>query len=347
MMSTTFDRHVVLIVDDKPDNLAMLSDSLDESGHIVLVATDGMSALERLDYITPDLILLDAMMPGIDGFETCKRIKLIKSVNHVPVVFMTGLTETEHVVRGFEVGGIDYVTKPIKPQEVVARIGAHIKTARMMSQARGMLEHAAHAVIVLSGNGLPLWQTSKASLWLEKYFPAGTSTSATHKLPTMLQSWLNESLVRQRQNKDGDIRPLVMTQGDCELRVALSAAGQGHEITLLLEEKNLAADMAAAATNATNATNAAMHPALSSEVAANPLTLGSFNLTPRESDVLMWLGKGKTNRDIADILGMSPRTVNKHLEHIFVKLGVETRSAAAVMASNVHQTPRSGSGLLQ
>jgi DNA-binding CsgD family transcriptional regulator len=135
-----------------------------------------------------------------------------------------------------------------------------------------------------------------------------------------------------------------MTQGDCELRVALSAAGQGHEITLLLEEKNLAADMAAAATNATNA---AMHPALSSEVAANPLTLGSFNLTPRESDVLMWLGKGKTNRDIADILGMSPRTVNKHLEHIFVKLGVETRSAAAVMASGAQQAPRSGSGMLQ
>ncbi|WP_050476177.1 response regulator transcription factor [Herbaspirillum rhizosphaerae] len=338
MMSTTFDRHVVLIVDDKPDNLAMLSDSLDESGHIVLVATDGMSALERLDYITPDLILLDAMMPGIDGFETCKRIKLIKSVNHVPVVFMTGLTETEHVVRGFEVGGIDYVTKPIKPQEVVARIGAHIKTARMMSQARGMLEHAAHAVIVLSGNGLPLWQTSKASLWLEKYFPAGAG--ATHKLPMTLQSWLNESLVRQRQG-NGDIRPLVMTQGGCELRIALSAAGQGHEITLLLEEKNLAADAA------TSTPVAAMHPALANEGSANPPAPGSFHLTPRESDVLMWLGKGKTNRDIADILGMSPRTVNKHLEHIFVKLGVETRSAAAVMASGVQQTPRSGSGMLQ
>ncbi|EJL80888.1 response regulator containing a CheY-like receiver domain and a GGDEF domain [Herbaspirillum sp. CF444] len=338
MMSTTSDRHVVLIVDDKPDNLAMLSDSLDESGHIVLVATDGISALERLDYITPDLILLDAMMPGIDGFETCKRIKLIKSVNHVPVVFMTGLTETEHVVRGFEVGGIDYVTKPIKPQEVVARIGAHIKTARMMSQARGMLEHAAHAVIVLGGNGLSLWQTSKASLWLEKYFPVGVNANASHKLPAMLQSWLNESLVRQRQSMGGgDIRPLVMTQGDCELRIALSAAGQGHEITLLLEEKNIAAATA----------TASMHPAAGSEPAANPLALESFHLTPRESDVLMWLGKGKTNRDIADILGMSPRTVNKHLEHIFVKLGVETRSAAAVMANGAQQTPRSGSGLLQ
>ncbi|WP_016834170.1 response regulator transcription factor [Herbaspirillum lusitanum] len=341
MMSTTFDRHVVLIVDDKPDNLAMLSDSLDESGHIVLVATDGISALERLDYITPDLILLDAMMPGIDGFETCKRIKLIKSVNHVPVVFMTGLTETEHVVRGFEVGGIDYVTKPIKPQEVVARIGAHIKTARMMSQARGMLEHAAHAVIVLSGNGLPLWQTSKASLWLEKYFPAGAGANATHKLPMMLQSWLNESLVRQRQG-NGDIRPLVVTQGDCELRVALSAAGQGHEITLLLEEKNLAADIAA------SSSIAAMRPTLGHDASANP-PAGCFHLTPRESDVLAWLGKGKTNRDIAEILGMSPRTVNKHLEHIFVKLGVETRSAAAVLASSLQQmpTPRSGGGLLQ
>jgi DNA-binding NarL/FixJ family response regulator len=345
-MSTTFDRHVVLIVDDKPDNLAMLSDSLDESGHIVLVATDGISALERLDYITPDLILLDAMMPGIDGFETCKRIKLIKSVNHVPVVFMTGLTETEHVVRGFEVGGIDYVTKPIKPQEVVARIGAHIKTARMMSQARGMLEHAAHAVIVLSGNGLPLWQTSKASLWLEKYFPAGAAAvNAGHKLPMMLQSWLNESLVRQRQG-NGDIRPLVTTQGDCELRIALSAPGQGNEITLLLEEKNIGAEIAAAAAATAAATTALLRSAAQGGEALTP---GSFHLTPRESDVLAWLGKGKTNRDIAEILGMSPRTVNKHLEHIFVKLGVETRSAAAVLASSVQQapTPRSGSGLLQ
>jgi DNA-binding NarL/FixJ family response regulator len=329
-MSTTFDRHVVLIVDDRPDNLAMLSDSLDESGHIVLVATDGMSALERLDHITPDLILLDAMMPGIDGFETCRRIKLIKSVNHVPVVFMTGLTETEHVVRGFEVGGIDYVTKPIRPQEVVARIGAHIKTARLMSQARGMLEQAAHAVIVLGGNGLPLWQTSKASLWLEKYFPA--NTGASHKLPMMLQSWLNESLVRQRQHQGGSLEPLVLCLGDCELRIALSAPGQGHEITLLLEEKNCAAENVAAVAEATP---------------GNAPALGNFHLTPRESDVLNWLGKGKTNRDIAEILGMSPRTVNKHLEHIFVKLGVETRSAAAVLATAVHAPLPRNSPLLQ
>ncbi|KAF1048862.1 MAG: Alkaline phosphatase synthesis transcriptional regulatory protein PhoP [Herbaspirillum frisingense] len=327
MISTTFDRHVVLIVDDMPDNLAMLSDSLDESGHIVLVATDGMSALERLDYITPDLILLDAMMPGIDGFETCRRIKLIKSVNHVPVVFMTGLSETEHVVRGFEVGGIDYVTKPIRPQEVVARVGAHIRTARMMSQTRGVLEHAAHAVIVFGGHGLPLWQTSKASLWLEKYFGAGSASGAA-KLPAPLQAWLNESLVRRRQGDGGDVAPLVVARDGCELSIAMSGPGQGHGITLLLEEKQTAVTAPAAGDDA-----------------AVPPSFEGLRLTPRESDVLLWLGKGKTNRDIADILGMSPRTVNKHLEHIFVKLGVETRSAAAVLASSV--AAAGAGGLLQ
>lgn len=333
MMSTTFDRHVVLIVDDQPDNLAMLSDALDDSGHIVLVATDGVGALERLDCITPDLILLDAMMPGIDGFETCRRIKLLKSVTHVPVVFMTGLTETEHVVRGFEVGGIDYVTKPIRPQEVVARIGAHIKTARMMAHARGMLDHAAHAVIVLGHNGLTLWQTSKASMWLEKYF--SSSAGASHKLPSVVQAWLNDSLARRRQDQSGTLTPLVVTQGDGELRIALSEGGHGHEITLLLEEKQ------------SNATLGEIKPALLAAAASNPMALENYHLTPREIDVLAWLGKGKTNRDIAEILGMSPRTVNKHLEHIFVKLGVETRSAAAVLASAVQQASPLNSGIWQ
>jgi DNA-binding CsgD family transcriptional regulator len=236
------------------------------------------------------------------------------------------------VVRGFEVGGIDYVTKPIRPQEVMARIGSHIRTARMMSQTRGVLEQAAHAVIVLGGNGLPLWQTSKASLWLERYFPASAGAPSGHKLPPRLQSWLNDSLARQRQGGLGgvaEIAPLVVRDEQGELSIAIAPGGQGHGITLLLEEKRIAAGAPP------------MAPA-TEDAAAAPGE--NFRLTPRENDVLMWLGKGKTNRDIADILGMSPRTVNKHLEHIFVKLGVETRSAAAVMASAMAQP---AGGLLQ
>ena len=207
-MPTMFEGDVALIVDDVPENLALLSDALSEAGYSVLVATDGMSALELLQRVTPDIILLDAVMPGIDGFETCRRIKQMEHVRHVPVMFMTGLTETEHVVQGFEAGGLDYVTKPIVPAEVLARAATHISNARLLAQA----------MVAAQGN-------------------AQESGSLEH-----------------------------------------------------------------------------------------------YQLTPRETDVLAWVAKGKTNRDIGEILGMSPRTVNKHLEHIYVKLGVETRAAAAALA---------------
>lgn len=331
-MSTRFDRHVVLIVDDMPDNLALLSDALDDSGHIVLVATDGASALERLQRITPDLILLDAVMPGMDGFETCRRIKLLKHIEHVPVVFMTGLTETEHVIKGFEVGGIDYVTKPIRPQEIVARIGAHIKTARMMSQTRGAIDAAANAVIVLDANGAPLWQSSKASHWLEKYFSVAADHTRVSRLPSQMQFWLNENLVLERQNGPATLpsmpfQPLVLKRDEEELHIRLERNARTGELTLLLEEKSVVP--------ADNARIPSLLE-LTGIGGVNAAQREQYRLTPRETDVLNWLAKGKTNRDIAEILGMSPRTVNKHLEHIFIKLGVETRSAAVGMAIN-HQ----------
>ncbi|MDY7579197.1 response regulator transcription factor [Herbaspirillum sp. RTI4] len=327
MMPTRFDRHVILIVDDMPDNLALLSDALDESGHIVLVATDGMQAMERLQRITPDLILLDAIMPGMDGFETCRRIKLLKHLDHVPVVFMTGLTETEHVVKGFQVGGIDYVTKPIRPQEIVARIGAHIRTARMMSQARGVIDAAANAVIVLNANGMPLWQSAKAAHWLEKYFQVSSDQACITKLPPRMQAWVNESLATAHPGEHAPA-PLIVVMEDSELSIRLEKNARTAELTLLLDEKPHAQSD---------------HSAHSAHSAAKKITgtdadpLRQYELTPRENDVMIWLAKGKTNRDIADILGMSPRTVNKHLEHIFIKLGVETRSAAVGMA--IHQVP--------
>jgi DNA-binding NarL/FixJ family response regulator len=203
---------VVLIVDDVPENLSLLHDALDEAGYKVLVATNGESALTRARQALPDVILLDAVMPGIDGFEVARRLKADFSTQHIPIVFMTGLTETEHVLAAFEAGSSDYVTKPIRPPEVLARIAAHLRTARQLREAA-------------------------------------------------------------RNAPDG------------------------------LDDATLAARLTAA-----------------------------FTLTPREAEVLFWVVKGKTNRDIGDILGTSPRTVNKHLEHVFEKLGVETRTAAANVA---------------
>ena len=116
---------LVLIVDDVPDNLAVLHDALDESGYTVLIATNGEQALQRAVQAKPDIVLLDAMMPGIDGFEVARRLKADAATAHIPIVFMTGLTETEHLVAALEAGGVDYVTKPIKPKEVLARMNVH------------------------------------------------------------------------------------------------------------------------------------------------------------------------------------------------------------------------------
>ena len=296
------EKRMILIVDDVPDNLAVLSDALDESGYMVLVATDGAGALERLGYVTPDLILLDAVMPGMDGFETCRRIRNLPTASRIPVIFMTGLTETEHVVQGFAVGGNDYVVKPLQPREVIARIEAQLRSASLISLATVASEAAAHAVIVLDRMGVPIWQTGKALSWISAYFP-DVATRGTI-LPPPLQPWVSEHHATAVQDADS-ILPLQVDGRDANLRIRFSKGERSGDSLLILNEIKHAE--------------------------ATPTPMAQFSLTPRENDVLGWLAKGKTNRDIAEILGMSPRTVNKHLEHIFIKLGVETRSAAVAM----------------
>src|SRR6266576_3436311 len=134
-------RDVALVVDDSPETLRLLTDALDGAGMTVMVALDGAAAMRIVDQITPDIILLDAVMPGIDGFETCRRLKREAGLSNVPVIFMTGLAETEHIVRGLEAGGVDYVTKPIVIEEMQARIRVHLANARLTQIAR-----AAHDV---------------------------------------------------------------------------------------------------------------------------------------------------------------------------------------------------------
>ncbi len=123
-------RSIVLIVDDFPDTLRMLTDAIEEAGMTVLVALDGEQALSLIERITPDVILMDAVMPGLDGFEICRQIKQRSSFGHVPVIFMTGLSETEDIIKGLDAGGVDYVTKPISPDELLARIRVHLTNAR-------------------------------------------------------------------------------------------------------------------------------------------------------------------------------------------------------------------------
>jgi len=124
----------LLIVDDTPHNIGLLVDYLEEHGYRVVIAQDGEEALQRAQFAQPDLILLDVMMPGIDGFETCRRLKGIDSMREIPVIFMTALTYTTDKVTAFSVGGVDYVTKPFQIEEVLARIKTHLALRTMQKQ---------------------------------------------------------------------------------------------------------------------------------------------------------------------------------------------------------------------
>ena len=298
---------IVLIVDDIPENLSLLHDALDESGYTVLVATNGESALQRARQSLPDVILLDAVMPGMDGFEVARRLKADFVTHHIPIVFMTGLTETEHVVAAFAAGGADYVTKPIRPAEVLARIGAHVHNARQMRQARTALDAFGQATVsVRASDGKLVWQTPLARSLLSEYF-ACNGKEAPHRL----LAWIDEAIGAKSLGRPPN--QLVCTSGSKRLLASFHDQTGDEEWLVVLREEDDAS-------------------AIDSLVAA-------FRLTLREAEVLYWVTLGKTSKDIGEILGSSPRTVNKHLEHIFEKLGVETRTAAANLASSKMRGP--------
>ena len=306
-LDQTLDRansDVVLIVDDVPDNLAVLHDALDESGYTVLVATHGESALIRAAQALPDIVLLDAMMPGMDGFEVARRLKASPETAHIPIIFMTGLTETEYLVAALEAGGVDYVTKPIKPKEVLARMQVHLQGAREKRQARSALDAFGYASITVRvSDGRLMWQTPLARDLLLRY--CGTSAPQT---PEALCQWLrrhvseNEALV-EPPRLSMELGPKRLT---FRLHQQIGDSEGGGDWLIIMRE-------------------------VSDESVIDAIAV-SFKLTPREAEVLYWVVKGKINRDIGDIVGSSPMTVKKHLEHVFAKLGVETRTAAAGMA---------------
>lgn len=139
-MSDTAQNNTILLVDDLPANISVLFDFLTENGFKVLVAQDGVRALKKAELVKPELILLDVMMPGIDGFETCTRLKANAKTADIPVIFMTALTDTVDKVHGFTVGAADYITKPIQQEEVLARVKTHLKIHRLQRQLQDRTE---------------------------------------------------------------------------------------------------------------------------------------------------------------------------------------------------------------
>jgi DNA-binding NarL/FixJ family response regulator len=267
-------------------------------------------------------------MPGMDGFEVARQLKANPATAAIPIVFMTGLTETEHLEAALEAGGVDYVTKPVKPREVMARMGVHINTAKKARegalerhQARNALDAFGYATItVRERDGRLMWQTVLARELLERYCGPPTGFAP----PEVLQ-WLQRNIPANQAveaHLASNIQPqepprLTLDRGPRRLTFRLhrhtgdgdiEPNGEGGDWLIVMQETN----------------DASVIEAL----------VQAFGLTAREAEVLYWVVQGKINRDIADIVGASPATVKKHLERILPKLGVETRTAAAAMAIN-------------
>jgi DNA-binding response OmpR family regulator/DNA-binding CsgD family transcriptional regulator len=293
-------RDTVLVVDDTPETLGFLTDTLDLADFTVLIATDGESALRLIEQITPDLVLMDAVMPGLNGFETCRRMKRNKLMAHLPVIFMTGLSETEHVLEGLAAGGVDYVTKPLVVDELLARIRVHLANARAAAGTRAALDATGRFLLATDRAGRLLWCTPKARQLLADLFPTG------HEPGAALPAGVMSQLMQLRSDGQGAQARLLLDVNGRKVEISVMSAIGPDELLFRLTELSTTDD----------------------ERQLQHL----LSLTSRESEVLLWISRGKANREIGEILAISPRTVNKHLEQIFVKLGVENRASAAARA---------------
>ncbi len=291
----------ILIVDDTPANLSVLLDLLTGAGFAVLVADGGERALLQIAHRQPDVILLDVLMPGLDGLETCRRLKADPETRHLPVLFMTALTDTAARLAGFAAGAVDYISKPFEPEEVLARLRAQLELQRLRRalEAEVRLRHSAEAqlerslaqaMLIVDAAGHLVFCADTARDLLGRYLDGFDPAAA---LPANL-------LEGQRIARAAS--PVCL-----RARRFAEGASDGLKVLLLREE--------------------APDPSL--------ILLNALGLTEREAEVLYWVAQGKTSPEIAIILGSALKTVKKHLQRVYGKLGVETRTAAAVRATEV------------
>ncbi|TVV76817.1 DNA-binding response regulator [Sphingomonas solaris] len=290
----------ILVVDDTVESLRFLAATLEQAGMVALVAIDGLAAMDLLEHAPPALVLMDALMPGLDGFDPPRRIKADSRFRHLPVVFMTGLTETEHVVRGFAAGAVDYVPKPIVVEELLVRIAVHLANARIAQGSQLALDTAGRPSFAVDDELATSWLTPLAAGMIERLFPGWRAHDAHLPAP------LADAIRRLVAADAPEGAQAALEVGDTAVKCTfLRRAAGGDRLFRLTENR---------------------------EGDAERLLAARHGLTSREAEVLFWISRGKQNREVSAILKISPRTVNKHLEQIFEKMGVENRASATAIA---------------
>lgn len=296
MISQQQKKDLILVVDDSPDSLGMINDTLDEAGLTVLVALEGNQALNITRSITPDIILMDALMPGMDGFETCRQLKSQTHLAHIPIIFMTGLSDTNSILKGFEAGGVDYIQKPVNSSELLVRIKAHLSNAQLTQSARLALDASGQFLITTNQLGEFKWATPQAHHLLSD--------------ANFSEAWLKEELNKELQE-------FFSSSYNQEKNVKIKNGIKTIELSFISRDEK----------------DDYLFRVIDAElIQEQPILQNAFNLTVRESEVLTWLAKGKSNAEIAIILSISPHTINAHLAQIFKKLNVENRTSAAIVA---------------
>ena len=310
----------LLIVDDVPGNVDVVLGFLSGAGYRVLISESGIRALDQLRQNLPDLILLDLVMPGMDGIETCRRIKANTEWNHIPIIMMTAADELTKKLAAFEAGAVDFVTKPVQPEEVQARIQTHLHIRELQEaleqknqqlaeeielrlDAEKQLEASLEqALLIANQQGQVLFATGQARILLNTFF----TERSDKRLPAELLNWLI--------GPDSQRPKLVTHKKRGEIEVDHFAISKTGNLSLLRLEHR-------------NGDN-------------GPKALLSLGVTAREAEVLYWISEGKTNPEIAIIIDASLNTVKKHAINLFSKLGVETRTAAARLALGVLAAPQ-------
>lgn len=295
----------VLVVDDTPANLGLVLESLGTAGLRVLVAESGARALELLAQQPMDLILLDMIMPGLDGLAVCSRIKEHPAWRDLPLIFLTAVDEPAQKVRALEAGAVDYLNKPVHPPEVLARVRTHLdlRAARLSLQSKNdrleaeialrldaeaqLAQSLDRALLIADREGRLVFQTLRATHLLFKHL--------AHHEPGRLPPEL--ATAERYQSAAGTLL----------LHRFVEQGNDALTVLYLVEE----------------------------HAPPGPAELTKLGVTPRQAEVLYWVAQGKTNSEIAIILGTSPRTAEKHVEQLLERLGVENRVAAAAQANEV------------
>ena len=205
----------ILIVDDTPNNIRLLFDVLDSAGFDISVVRNGETALEKLHHIQPDLILLDVMMPGIDGFETCRRVKSNPETRDIPIIFMTALSDTEHKVSGLKIGAIDYITKPIQVEEVLARVNVHLDLRNAQIKVQQEVIERKKTELELRQTLASMQQMQTQLIQSEKMSALGNLVAGVaHEINNPL-GFLNGSISNATDNVEDLLEHIKLYQQEC------------------------------------------------------------------------------------------------------------------------------------